>query len=308
MNILTFDIEEWFHILDHSSTKSEKEWSNYEYRLEANMNRIFELLDRKNQKATFFVLGWVAEKFPNIVKQIDNMGFEIGSHSNRHQLVYEQNRKEFYLDVRKSIDTIGNLIGKKVKIYRAPGFSIVEDKQWAFEVLISNGIEIDCSIFPAKRAHGGFEKYGYAKPSLIKIKDKSIKEFPINLLDCNFKKIIFSGGGYFRFIPYPIIKQMMEKSSYVMTYFHPRDFDATQPIIKDLTPIRKFKSYYGLGNAFKKLERLIDDFDFIDIQEANRLVNWKDTKIIRIEHENIILNGQFSSRSKCTSNENLRTL
>ena len=290
MNILTFDIEEWFHILDHSSTKTEKEWSNYEYRLEANMNRIFELLDRKQQKATFFVLGWIAREFPHIIKQIDSMGFEIGSHSNRHQLVYEQTKEEFDTDLKASIYSIESLINKKVKLYRAPGFSITDANQWAFEILISNGIEIDCSIFPAKRAHGGFEEYGYAQPSIIQIQDKTIKEFPINLIDFNFTKIIFSGGGYFRFIPYSIIKQMMRKSSYIMTYFHPRDFDINQPIINDLTLTRKFKSYYGLGSAFNKLENLIDDFEFMDIREADKLIDWKNKKIIRLNNENTFSN------------------
>jgi len=299
VNILTFDVEEWFHILDHSSTKTEKEWSNYEYRLDANMDRIFELLDRKEQKATFFVLGWIAREFPEILKKIDNMGFEIATHSDNHQLVYEQSRKEFNNDLKKSIESIENVTGKKVRAYRAPGFSVKEENRWIFESLLNNGIEIDCSVFPAKRAHGGFKTYGYAKPSLIEIGQQSIKEFPINLIG---NKIIFSGGGYFRVLPYPVIKKMMRSSDYVMTYFHPRDFDMYQPMITDLSFVRKFKSYYGLGSAFHKLENLIDDFEFIDIAEADRLINWKSQKIIRLQHENTILDRQFSSRGKCTSN------
>lgn len=113
MNILTFDIEEWFHILDNDSTKREKEWSNYEYRLEANMEKIFELLDRNNQKATFFVLGWIAQKYPNIIKRICSLGYEIASHSNLHQLVFEQKPNEFKADLEKSIKIIEDIIGKK---------------------------------------------------------------------------------------------------------------------------------------------------------------------------------------------------
>ena len=299
MNILTFDVEEWFHILDHKSTKTEKEWSNYEYRLEANMDRIFELLDRKEQKATFFVLGWVASEFPQILKKIDKMGFEIASHSDRHQLVYEQSRDEFNSDLKKSIDSIEDVIGKKVRAYRAPGFSVGEESKWVFESLLNNGIEIDCSIFPAKRSHGGFENYGYSTPNLIEIGNRRLKEFPINLLS---NKIIFSGGGYFRVLPYTVIKKMMRKSNYVMTYFHPRDFDMHQPIINDLSFLRKCKSYYGLGSALGKLEKLIDDFKFIDIAEADRLIDWKSQKIIRLKDEDTILDRQFSSRGKCTSN------
>ena len=106
MNILTFDIEEWFHILDNDSTKSEKEWSNFEYRLDSNMDRIFEMLDRKDQKATFFVLGWVAREFPHIVKKIHELGFEIATHSDKHQLAYNQTRKEFSADLDFSIKSI----------------------------------------------------------------------------------------------------------------------------------------------------------------------------------------------------------
>jgi polysaccharide deacetylase family protein (PEP-CTERM system associated) len=280
MNILTFDIEEWFHILDHKSTKTEKEWLNYEYRLDANMDRIFELLDRKKQKATFFCLGWIAREFPHIIKTIDNMGFEIASHSDMHQLAYEQNRDEFRNDLDKSIKSIEDITGKKIRAYRVPGFSVVNENRWLFEELINYEIEIDCSVFPAKRTHGGFENYKSNKPSIINIGNSTIKEFPINTFLLGNKKIIFSGGGYFRFFPYSIIKLLVQRGDYIMTYFHPRDFDKNQPIIKDLSPIRKFKSYYGLGSAFSKLERLISDFEFIDLDEANKRINWKEIKPI----------------------------
>ena len=280
MNILTFDIEEWFHILDNDSTKTEVEWSNYEYRLEKNIDRIFELLDRKNQKATFFCLGWVAREFPDVLKKIDKMGFEIATHSDRHQLAYEQNREQFKKDLERSIKSIEDVIGKKVRIYRAPGFSIKKENRWAFEELAKLGIEIDCSIFPAKRAHGGFEEYGYAKPNIIEINGIKLKEFPINLFKIGKLNIIFSGGGYFRILPYWIIKAMMKKSEYVMTYFHPRDFDPEQPIIKELSNIRKIKSYVGLKTAFDRLERLITDFKFIDINEAESSIDWSKQKKI----------------------------
>jgi len=282
MNILTFDIEEWFHILDNDSTKSEIEWSNFEYRLDSNMDIIFEMLDGKDQKATFFVLGWVAREFPHIVKKIHELGFEIATHSDRHQLAYNQTRKEFAADLDCSIKSIEDLTGVKVRTYRAPGFSIKEDNKWAFEELIKQGIEIDCSVFPAKRSHGGFERYGHSEPSVININDASIKELPINFFSILGKKVIFSGGGYFRLLPYPLIKQMMSKSDYVMTYFHPRDFDKDQPMISDLSLVRRFKSYYGLGSALSKLERLIDDFEFIDIDEVDKRINWELAKNVEL--------------------------
>jgi len=280
MNILTFDIEEWFHILDNDSTKTEQEWSNFEYRLDANMDKIFELLERKDQKATFFCLGWVAREFPHILKKIDDMGFEIATHSDTHQLAYEQSKGEFKTDLERSIKSIEDITSKKVSIYRAPGFSIKEENKWVFEELVKHGIEIDCSVFPAKRTHGGFESYGHAEPSILEIGDVSLKEFPINLFKFGSKNLIFSGGGYFRIFPYWMIKQMMKRSDYVMTYFHPRDFDPDQPIIEDLSTVRRFKSYVGLSSAFDKLERLITDFEFVDVQQANKAIQWEQQKII----------------------------
>jgi polysaccharide deacetylase family protein (PEP-CTERM system associated) len=280
MNILTFDVEEWFHILDNESTKTEQQWSNFEYRLESNMDRILELLERKNQKATFFCLGWVAREFPNILKKIDDMGFEIGSHSDRHQLVYEQSKSDFTSDLGDSIKSIEDVIGKKVKMYRAPGFSIRERDGWVFEELLRHGIEVDSSIFPAKRSHGGFESFGSAEPSLIKGNGFAIKEFPINLHNMFNKNFVFSGGGYFRLIPYYGLKHMMKESDYVMTYFHPRDFDSEQPVISELSLLRRFKSYYGLKSAFNKLEMLLDDFEFMDLNQAVSEVKWDQVKII----------------------------
>ena len=282
MNILTFDIEEWFHILDNDSTKNEREWSNFSDRLEVNIERIFELLERKNQKATFFCLGWVGRKYPKLIKKISELGYEVASHSDLHQLAYEQSREAFKTDLEKSIKSLEDLIGKKVRTYRAPGFSVKEENKWVFEELVKQGIEIDCSIFPAKRTHGGFESYGYAEPSIINIDGMQLKEFPINLFQVVNKNLIFSGGGYFRIFPYWMIKLMMKKSDYVMTYFHPRDFDPDQPIIKGLSMQRKFKSYVGLGTAFDKLERLITDFEFIDVNQVDKVIEWNNQKIITL--------------------------
>lgn len=282
MNILTFDIEEWFHILDNNSTRTEKEWLNFEYRLEANMDRIFELLDRKKQKATFFCLGWTARNHPEILKKIDSYGYEIATHSDRHQLAYEQGIKEFSNDLDRSIKSIEDIVGQKVRAYRAPGFSIKEENKWIFEILMENGIEIDCSIFPAKRSHGGFSNFGSAKPALIRVEDSFIKEFPMNVSSYLGKDFVFSGGGYFRILPYGVIKYMMNKSNYVMTYFHPHDFDENKPSIEELSFFRKFKSEVGAKGAFGKLEKLITDYEFIDLNEAIQEVDWENVEKVRL--------------------------
>ena len=135
MNILTFDIEEWFHLLDNDSTKTAKEWKKYESRVHRNVERIFSILETHQVKATFFCVGWIAETYPEIVREIVSRGHEVGTHTRMHQLVYEQTPEEFNKDMEFSVKTLEDVTGQKVKYFRAPGFSIREDNKWAFEVL-----------------------------------------------------------------------------------------------------------------------------------------------------------------------------
>ena len=282
MNILSFDIEDWFHILDHNSTKSENDWGKFEPRIHKNMDKIFEILEKNNTKASFFVLGWIAEKHPDLINRIKERGYEIGSHSHLHQLAYRQNRNEFYQDVDRSIKTLQDITGDRIEMFRAPGFSITETNKWAFEVLYDLGIKIDSSVFPAGRAHGGMPSFGSSKPSMIKYNGITIKEFPINTYKVFSKSFIYSGGGYFRLFPYAMVKKFTSSSEYVMSYFHPRDFDHTQPVIKDLSAFRKFKSYVGLKNTSSKLNNWLFDFDFCDISEADGQIKWNDVKYINL--------------------------
>ena len=282
MNILTFDIEDWFHILGNESTRTVTQWANYESRIHQNMNRILDFLDETDQKATFFCLGWIAEKYPEVIREIDKRGFEIGSHSYMHQLIFEQSRKEYRDDLNKSISILENMIGKKVKSFRAPGFSLTADVLWVFDELAEQGIEYDSSIFPARRAHGGISGFSIQEPHLLKYNGHTIKEFPLNVKTIFNGRVVFSGGGYFRILPYHVIKRWTTSSSYVMTYFHPRDFDKKQPLIEGLSSIRKFKSYYGLGTAFRKLKRYTSDFDFTDLSDAENEIEWDKAPIIRL--------------------------
>ena len=282
MKILTFDIEEWFHILVNNSTKTQVEWSQYESRIHDNVDRILSLLEEKNQKATFFCLGWIAEKYPEVIRKITNKGYEIGSHTRMHQLVYEQSPTEFKNDVEHSIKTLEDISGKKVKYFRAPGFSITEKNLWAFEVLYELGIESDSSVFPAVRSHGGIPSYGLAEPCMLKYGGIQLKEYPINTVSVLGKNLVFSGGGYFRLFPYTLINYWSKKTDYIMTYFHPRDFDPEQPVIPGLSAFRRFKSYVGLKNAESKLERWIKDYNFIDIQQADTIIDWNNVKTIQL--------------------------
>ena len=274
MHILTFDVEEWFHILDNASTKEEAQWDKYERRLDANMARIFDLLESRGQKATFFCLGWVARHFPHIIREIHDRGFQIATHSDRHQLAFEQTPEEFRSDLEQSIKCLEDTAGVRIRAYRAPGFSVKEDNIWVFEELIAAGIEVDCSVFPAAHAHGGFKAFGKETPTLINTPSGTLKEFPINTHRIFGKPFIFSGGGYFRLLPGSLICRFSQQSDYVMTYFHPRDFDPDQPMIPDLSFYRKFKSYYGLRGARAKLEMLLDGQQFISLEAAENSLDW----------------------------------
>ena len=179
MKILTFDIEEWFHLLDNESTRSENTWDNFEVRIHQNMDRIFKLLDENKTKATFFCLGWVAKKYPEIIKEIDNLGYEVGCHSDQHQLVYELNPNLFKRDTELAIDRLEDIIGKKVTSYRAPGFSFTPKTPWAFDVLAGLGITLDSSVIPSASGHGGYPDFPSKTPVIINCNGILIKELPI---------------------------------------------------------------------------------------------------------------------------------
>jgi polysaccharide deacetylase family protein (PEP-CTERM system associated) len=279
LNILSFDIEEWFHLLDNRYIENWSNWESFEVRIHKNVERILTLLEDNNTKATFFCLGWIAEKYPEVIRSISDSGYEIASHSHMHKLAYDQSRKQFTEDLVKSIQCLEDITGKKVRAYRAPGFSLKEENKWVFEILIEHGIEIDCSIFPASRAHGGFENFGVIKPCIVDVSGHRIKEFPINIRPLLSQRIIFSGGGYFRFFPPWVIQRFMQQSDYVMTYFHPRDFDPQQPRLPTLSLARKFRTYYGLKNCYQKLDMLLKSHKFIDIASADDMIDWNDTAI-----------------------------
>lgn len=282
MNILTFDVEEWFHLLDNDSTRSEEQWKGYEVRIHENIDRIFRILDDTGTKATFFIIGWIAKTYPEVVKRIAEK-YEIGSHTMSHQLVWQQGREDFAKDVDSSVKLLQDLTGKQVKYFRAPGFSIRESEAWAFEILHGLGIEVDCSVFPAHHAHGGMVSYGKGEPAIISVNGKRIKEFPISTHEIGGKHLIFSGGGYFRLFPYSLIRKWASESQdYLMSYIHPRDLDAGQPMIKELPLARKFKSYVGLDGAEAKLRRFLSEFKFSDISDAVGEIDWENTPIIRL--------------------------
>lgn len=282
MNILTFDIEEWFHLLDYDATRTESDWKQYEARIYENVDRLFQILEDTNTKATFFIIGWIAERYPELVRKIAEK-YQIGCHTMNHQLVWQQTSSEFRKDVESGVKMLEDITGKQVTCFRAPGFSIRESESYAFEILAELGIKYDCSVFPAEHAHGGLPSYPKPAPGIIEYNGIRIKEFPVGFKTILGKNIVFSGGGYFRLCPYGLLKKWTRESSdYLMAYIHPRDLDSGQPVLKGLPLVRKFKSYVGLRGAESKLRNWLKDFNFVDLASANDMIDWDAAPIIRL--------------------------
>ena len=282
MNILTFDVEEWFHLLDFDATHTEDKWGEYEVRIHENMERIFRILEETDTKATFFVIGWIAKTYPEVVRKIAEK-YEIGSHTMTHQLVWQQSPEAFRQDVDTSIKLLQDISGKPVKYFRAPGYSIRESEAYAFDTLAELGIEIDCSVFPAAHAHGGMPQFPAAAPSIIEHNGIKMKELPISFTKVGGKNIIFSGGGYFRLFPYSLIKKLTKQNGeYNMAYIHPRDLDAGQPMLEGLPLARRFKAYVGTKGAEAKLRKYLTDFKFTDIATANEQIDWSKAQVIKL--------------------------
>ena len=267
MNILTFDLEEWHHLLDIKLDLTEKQ-RNYSI-LAAFTEDILEKLETKNTKATFFCLGESARKYPNIIRTIYDSGHDIGTHSYSHNLVYEQKKSDFIYDLSKSIDTLENIINDKVKFYRAPGFSIKSKKDlYYLEVLNKFGITVDSSIFPALRSHGGIFNLDINSPTVLNINDRfKVLELPISLFGLGRFKIPPLGGGYFRLLPKKFISHIVSKNNYNMSYLHPRDFIINQPTL-NLPMFKSFKSYVGIESANRKFDYIFTKHDFISISQC----------------------------------------
>lgn len=280
MNILTFDIEDWYNC---DFISEDFEWDKWEYRIPYTLIPILDELDKRGLKGTFFCLGWVAEKHPEIIKEIDKRGHQIGCHSYQHELSSRFTPEQFVEDTMKAKRLIEDVIGKEIDCFRAPGFSITVHNTWAIDKLVEMGFKYDSSVFPAAHDYGGMPHYGQAEPAILKTASGAeIKEFPINIHTVFGKHVVFSGGGFFRFFPYWMIKKWSMETDYVMTYFHTRDFDKEQPMVKGLPLRRKFKSYVGINGAWKKWNQLLDDFNFVNIAQAGKMINWDKARIVEL--------------------------
>ncbi|MCP3972692.1 MAG: DUF3473 domain-containing protein [Rhodobacteraceae bacterium] len=284
MRILSVDLEDWFHILDNPETMTEENWRQFPSRVVMVTEKLLELLDAQSQKATFFILGYIARNHPELVQEVARRGHEIATHSDMHQLVYAQTPNAFEADLVASLEAITQACGTTPRAYRAPGFSITQEATWAFDIMARNGIEVDASLFPARRAHGGLPGFPEAGPCQIQTQSGQIlRAFPMSVGKLGPANIVFSGGGYFRLTPRPLLNRLFQAQDYVMTYFHPRDFDPDQPMIPGLTLARRFKSYVGLRGAFAKLEGLLTRMDFITMGTAEDRVDWQTSPTVSVQ-------------------------
>ena len=282
LRVLTIDLEEWFHLLDYEATRTEAQWGKFEVRIHANTERLLRMLEETGSSATFFVIGWIARTYPDLVRKIAER-YPIGSHTDDHQLVWQQTPQQFREDVRTSIHRLEDITGQKVEAFRAPGFSIRPSEAWAFEILSEEGITLDSSIFPAHASHGGWPGFPSDNPVLIQGNGFTIKEFPMRLKQLGGRSFVFSGGGYFRLCPYPLLRRWTrEQAAYSLCYVHPRDLDPGQPMVPGLPLIRRFKSYYGLSGAEKKLRKYLTDFTFTDLRTASGGIDWASAPVVHL--------------------------
>lgn len=289
MNILTFDIEEWY---------IEKIGGGRDYmyhQFDVLFSRLLDVLDEHNLKATFFCVGRLAMDFPYVIKEITDRGHEVGCHSLVHTWLNKMSDDILRKDTTEAIKALEDVSGQKVVSYRAPAFSITGQNKWAIGVLADCGIENDASIFPASRDFGGYPSFPYDIPCMISYQGSSLKEYPISMANVLGKNLAYSGGGYFRLLPYWLISKTMRQRDYNICYFHladliheehkflsKKEYESyfKEPGTFKNRLIRYAKSNVGTGDAYGKLNRLLDEHTFISIQQANDIIDWEKTKTI----------------------------
>lgn len=267
---LSFDIEDWFHIVEVAAVENPDEWPRLHEQfsvVEKYTDLILKICDDAKTRATFFMLGWVAERHPGLVKRIADAGHELATHSYWHRKVYELTPEIFREDIERSIDVIRDAApGAEIRGFRAPSFSITEGAEWAFDVLLDLGLTYDASLFPGARGHGGYAcqpgAHVITTPS-----GRTIPELPMSLAPVGFgplkKRMCYSGGGYLRFLPERLIHQgvrtELSHGRPTVIYLHPRDFAPDVPRVK-MPPHRAFKCYVGMSTTEGKLRRLLSEY------------------------------------------------
>jgi len=263
---LTIDVEDWFHPHNLWEALNQDKWDEYELRVQHGTNKILDLLDEYDTKATFFVLGHVADRAPELVAEIADRGHEIASHGYNHRLLYEQDKEGVREDIARSIDLLESITGQQIQGYRAPSFSITE---WAIDILEDLGLSYDSSRFAAS-VHDRYGELSVESTDTFSELRDGFTEVQLPLLDAAVTKVPWAGGGYFRVIPYPIykrgVKRIVNQRDYVF-YLHPWELDPEQPRVTDAKFQHRIRHYTNLERTERNFERLLSDFDWKPIYE-----------------------------------------
>lgn len=270
LNAMTVDVEDYYQVSGFESRIAFESWPRYESRVVGNTWRILELFHFYRVKATFFVLGWIAENYPQVVLAIRQEGHEIASHGYRHRLLYNMNPKEFREDTERAKGILEDLCGCRVVGYRAASYSIVEKTLWALDILTDLGFQYDSSIFPIYH-----DRYGIPGADRFPFyysvsEDRKILEFPLSTVKIYGRNVPVAGGGYLRLLPYRFIRwgirQINEKEGQsAIIYLHPWEIDPGQPKVRGSWPSR-FRHYINLDKTESRLKRLLGEFRFGTLQ------------------------------------------
>jgi polysaccharide deacetylase family protein (PEP-CTERM system associated) len=270
LNALTIDVEDYYHVSGFDRCVSRRQWDDFPARVGDSTRRVLDLLAERGVRATFFILGWVAERQPELVRAIHAAGHEIGCHSYAHRLIYEQTPKQFRVDLRLARLVLEDIVGERVTAYRAPSFSITNRSLWALDILLEEGFLFDSSIYPTHH-----DRYGIAgtplQPHSIEHAGGSLWEFPPPVWRLMKYPLPIGGGGYFRLYPYALTRRGLRAINAAgrpfAVYLHPWEFDPEQPRLRP-GMIRAFRHYVGLSRAEGRLIRLLQDFRFGTMSEA----------------------------------------
>lgn len=271
-NFLTVDVECWFHAHHMRSIAPKSTWHNQPTRIVQDMERLLDLMRVHEVKATFFVLGWVADHFPEVVRMIDREGHEIGTHGYHHDLITEMSPAVFEEDLLRSLEAIGRSTTQRIRGHRASNFSIVPSTLWALDILAKHGFEYDSSVFPIARKRYGMPDYPNRFPHTVRLDGgRSIRELPMSTMRVAGKIMPVAGGGYLRLYPSQVTERFIERQNLrglpAMVYLHPWELDMAQKK-HYLGPLKTFQHYVNLSSTEWKLNRLMQRFDFGTISET----------------------------------------
>jgi len=271
-NGLSIDVEDYYQVSAFEKSIAFSDWTKHESRVFGNTVRILEVLQHQRVKATFFILGWIAEFIPKVVREIAEAGHEIACHSYNHRLVYELTPSQFREDIRTSKKVLEDISGTPVIGYRAPSYSITQESLWALEILIEEGFLYDSSIFPIHHDRYGLPNYP-RHPYWIDRNAGSIREFPPSTLRLGKINLPIAGGGYFRVLPYSMIRWGIQRLNHregqpAVIYLHPWELDYNQPRLNG-GYLSNLRHYLNLGRTEHILRRLMSEFTFCPIRELS---------------------------------------